>query len=480
MTHIKKTLRKIASDTLKENMETSVNTKNTGPLDDFPRRSELPGDPDCPICNGIGFTRKDFPIGHPEFGSMQPCTCRELKTRKSNQEQLFHFSNLESFQHISFDNFQPEGRVGLKEDEATSLQLALNQSMQFASSLKGWLLLSGGYGCGKTHLATAVANFALQMEVTTLFLTVPDLLDWLRFAYNSPDSTFEERFSEIRNCSLLVLDDLGTENATSWAVEKLFQILNYRYVKELPTVITTNLEQHDVAERIRSRLEDPELVVRIKITAPDYRSPIKQTTNRLQLSSLDLHNKNTFGSFSLRESEGISTTEKQSLKKAFRMSQKYAENPRGWLILMGSYGVGKTHLAAAVGNYNPSDKTMFIVIPDLLDHLRATFSPSSTVSYDRLFDEVRTSKLLILDDLGTQSATPWAREKLYQLLNYRYSAELPTVITTASSLEQIDPRIRSRMMDEHLCQINIILAPTYRSNLTSKRKSPPTRRTSTK
>ena len=65
---------------------------------------------------------------------------------------------------------------------------------------------------------------------------------------------------------------------------------------------------------------------------------------------------------------------------------------------------------------------MFVVVPDLLDHLRATFSPTSTVSYDRRFEEIRTTPLLVLDDLGTQAMTPWAREKLYQLFNHRYNA----------------------------------------------------------
>jgi DNA replication protein DnaC len=92
----------------------------------------------------------------------------------------------------------------------------------------------------------------------------------------------------------------------------------------------------------------------------------------------------------------------------------------------------KTHLAAGIGIacQDKGKPVMFVVVPDLLDHLRATFSPTSTVSYDRMFNEVLTSEMLILDDLGTQSATPWAREKLYQILNYRYNAELPTVITT--------------------------------------------------
>ncbi|HIP97593.1 MAG TPA: ATP-binding protein, partial [Anaerolineae bacterium] len=104
----------------------------------------------------------------------------------------------------------------------------------------------------------------------------------------------------------------------------------------------------------------------------------------------------------------------------------------------------------------------FITVPDLLDHLRATFSPTSLVSYDKRFEEVRTAPLLILDDLGTQSATAWAAEKLYQIFNYRYNARLPTVITTADEIEAIDPRLRSRILDPGRCTVFAIEAPAYR------------------
>ncbi|MDX1437079.1 MAG: ATP-binding protein, partial [Anaerolineales bacterium] len=110
-------------------------------------------------------------------------------------------------------------------------------------------------------------------------------------------------------------------------------------------------------------------------------------------------------------------------------------------------------------------------VPDLLDHLRATFNPRAVVSYDHRFEEVRTSPLLILDDLGTQSMTPWVREKLYQIFNYRYNAELPTVITTADTLEEIDPRIVSRMLDTRLCKIFAITTPSYRGGSRPIRKS---------
>ncbi|MHB1384000.1 MAG: ATP-binding protein, partial [Bellilinea sp.] len=82
-----------------------------------------------------------------------------------------------------------------------------------------------------------------------------------------------------------------------------------------------------------------------------------------------------------------------------------------------------------------------------------------------------------LDDLGTQSATPWAREKLYQLLNHRYNAKLPTVITTAQRLDEIDPRVRSRMLDKRLCIIYAITAPAYLAGSAPAVRKPPARKT---
>ncbi|MHB0923773.1 MAG: ATP-binding protein [Bellilinea sp.] len=436
------------------------------------------GDPNCPICGGIGFVRHDLPVDHPDFGKLSVCVCRQKEVSRTERRRLYRLSNLDAFSGMTFESFKVQGRLGLGDQQVRSLQFAFNQAQQFANNPQGWLLMMGGYGTGKTHLAAAIANQVVELGGPTLFLTVPDLLDWLRFSFESDESSLEQRLEEIRSINLLVLDDLGTQNATPWAEEKLYQIINHRYVNKLPMVVTTNLLLNEIDGRITSRLQDPDLVTLLEITAPDYRSPVSDE-RRSVVSSLTLLGDRTFGSFSLREYEKLPADEQQSLQKAFKAAHEYAVDPQGWLVLMGSYGSGKTHLAAAIGNYRKAmgEDPIFVVVPDLLDHLRATFSPSSSVSYDRLFEEVRTASLLILDDLGTQSATPWAREKLYQLLNHRYNAKLPTVITTAQRLDEIDPRVRSRMLDKRLCIIYAITAPAYLAGSAPAVRKPPARKT---
>jgi DNA replication protein DnaC len=88
---------------------------------------------------------------------------------------------------------------------------------------------------------------------------------------------------------------------------------------------------------------------------------------------------------------------------------------------------------------------LFVIVPDLLDHLRRCFDPDSPISYDAEFTTVREAPVLILDDLGKESTTPWAREKLYQLVNHRCNEQLPTVFTSNVRLERLDGRIASRL-----------------------------------
>jgi DNA replication protein DnaC len=412
----------------------------------------------------MGYLRQDVPLGDPSFGEVTPCVCMQAILQSQASERLYRFGNLDRLKHMTFESFSPRGRVALSRIAQQSLERAYNLAYAFAQARKGWLLLEGGFGCGKTHLAAAIANYCVGHGVPTLFLTAPDLLDWLRASFEGANDRFSERFDELRRVPLLVMDDFGTQNATPWSQEKLFQLLDDRYLNNLPTVITTNMRLEEIEGRIRSRLADTERVHRVHILAPDYRRP-DQEFGSADLSTLYYHSRQTFASFSLREGEHLTAEESKSLKVSLDFSRRMAESPAGWLVLLGSFGCGKTHLAAAVANHREAQgyPSLFVVVPDLLDYLRSTFNPSSPISYDRLFEEIRSANLLVLDDLGAQNTTPWAREKLFQLVNHRYNAELATVITTSLSLEELEPRIRTRLLDRRLCTICGITVPSFLS-----------------
>jgi DNA replication protein DnaC len=406
----------------------------------------------------------DRPLGHPDFGKALPCHCREQERIERRLRNLQRIGSLETLKRLTFENFIREPSHCSPEQQQ-NLRRACETCAHYAQDPDGWLLLTGTYGCGKTHLAAAIANARLDIGQPVLFIVTPDLLDHLRATF-SPQSevTYDELFEQLRNTPLLILDDLGAQSSTTWAQEKLFQLLNHRYNAQLPTVITTNQRLEDLEPRLRSRLLDQRLLNHFVIVAPDFRAG----TNPMQsdLSSLGLHQEQLFSNFDIRRND-LSAEERVNLHEVFEACRGYARQPRAWLVLAGANGCGKTHLAAAIANEriaNGYQDAMLIVTPDLLDHLRAAFSPQAATPYDQRFDEIKNTPLLILDDLGTESATPWAREKLFQLLNHRYNSVLATVITTSSEPKQIEPWLRSRMFDVQRCQYWAILAPSYRGS----------------
>jgi DNA replication protein DnaC len=217
----------------------------------------------CPLCHGAGYLAQDLPVDDPNFGKIVPCTCKEKELKNKRRLELGRLARLDSHWDQTFDTF---------DHTVPGVQEAFKMARAYADDPQGWLVLSGPVGCGKTHLAAAVANVCLDRDHLVIFSTVPELLDHLRTAFApSNEMPYHELFDRIREAYLLVLDDLGVEYSTPWATDKLFQLINYRYEYRMPTIVTTNSDLKSLDIRIQSRLSDISLVRRCHIKAQDYR-----------------------------------------------------------------------------------------------------------------------------------------------------------------------------------------------------------------
>ncbi|GAI41815.1 unnamed protein product, partial [marine sediment metagenome] len=104
-----------------------------------------------------------------------------------------------SLTRFTFDNLSPQGRSGNPINQEQFAR-AYEAAKTFASQPKGWLILVGPDGCGKTHLTAAIANECLSHGYPAFFISTPDLLDHLRSAF-SPNSeiVYDEFFNQVRN-----------------------------------------------------------------------------------------------------------------------------------------------------------------------------------------------------------------------------------------------------------------------------------------
>ncbi len=162
----------------------------------------------------------------------------------------------------------------------------------------GDILLTGSTGGGKTHLAVAILR-SLVMEILpplrlpgqppmnnspidAMFVTVPKLLMNLRASFNGGgkivsrwgerEASEQEIIEHYSNCDFLILDDLGAEKTTDYALSALYIIIDNRINELKRTIVTTNLSLPELEEkmdaRIASRLSSMKI---IKISMPDYR-----------------------------------------------------------------------------------------------------------------------------------------------------------------------------------------------------------------
>ncbi len=198
--------------------------------------------------------------------------------KKREIEKLFSISNLgERFSKSTFESFL----------DRNGSETAYKVAVKYVKTFKEWngesLLLWGEPGNGKTHLAAAIVNELSKKGYIVVFQSVPELLQRIRSTFNSENKENETQIMRaLLECNLLILDDIGAEKTTEWVEEKLFNIIDGRYRKELPTLYTSNLEPKELKNQVGKRSYDRmvETSLTVKNEAASYRREIAK--QRLQ------------------------------------------------------------------------------------------------------------------------------------------------------------------------------------------------------
>ena len=130
----------------------------------------------------------------------------------------------------------------------------------------------------------------------------------------------------MKDAPLLILDDLGVQSSTPWAQEKLFQVLNQRFIERRPTVITLSGSLMETEPHLLSRLTAPNLSTVLATAA---------ASNRLLAADvLDLpsYAEMTFDSFESPRRDKLTRSQQESLQAAFHIARNFAREPNGWIV----------------------------------------------------------------------------------------------------------------------------------------------------
>lgn len=133
----------------------------------------------------------------------------------------------------------------------------------------------------------------------------------------------------------------------------------------------------------------------------------------------------------------------QAYDKAFGYAKDFDAHSGNGLILMGTVGTGKTHLAAAITHYlaERGIGVKFGNIVDLFEDLRNSYNTDDDILLD-----LKRVPLLVIDDLGKERKTEWTQEQIYAIVNYRYEHNLPLVITTNCTVKELNTRLGDATM----------------------------------
>ena len=171
---------------------------------------------------------------------------REAEARRERIEKQLADSGMKKrFLARRFENFVTDTQ-GRKSAYRTAKEYADNFEAHKENG--DGLYIEGTFGTGKTHLAAAIAIQLMEQGHGVIFKTSDDLLRDIKATFDENGREEQKVLDRMKRCELLVIDDIGKEQATDWSTAQLYAIINDRYECQRPVIITTNFNENDLIE----------------------------------------------------------------------------------------------------------------------------------------------------------------------------------------------------------------------------------------
>ena len=217
-------------------------------------RLGLPGDyleekPKCSRCNDTGF-----------LGS-EVCSCLRGYYAKEQNKELSGLLDLGSqcFENFNFDYYSSVPDEDLGVSPRTNMERVYDICQDYAhefSPKSGNLLLTGGTGLGKTFLSASIARVVSASGHSVVYDTAGHIFarfEAQKFGRDDGENA-DTAVSRALGCDLLILDDLGTEFDSSFCQSTIYNLINTRLNRSLPTIISTNLDFNGISNRYEERI----------------------------------------------------------------------------------------------------------------------------------------------------------------------------------------------------------------------------------
>lgn len=187
---------------------------------------------------------------------------------------------------ISFDTFDMKyySDVPRTELKGKSPKFIMQQNFDYCRSYAedfhlpcDGIFMIGGTGLGKTHLSLSIAREVADKGFSVVYGSVPDLIRKIKDESFGQGDEEGEVLETLKECDLLVLDDLGAEHESKYNVSNLYEIINSRINNKRPVIVSTNFSTSEIRERYSDRIASRLLSMKCLVfSGDDIRMALKQ------------------------------------------------------------------------------------------------------------------------------------------------------------------------------------------------------------